>query len=99
MTSARTGQGIAALKLRVLELMGVSEAVGDGELLVTERQRRLAETAQHAFERAGAALQAHPRELVAYDIREGYKSLMEMRGTEVEDQLVDEIFARFCIGK
>lgn len=98
-TSARTGQGIAALKLRVLELMGISEAVGDGELLVTERQRRLAETAQQAFERAGAALLTHPRELVAYDIREGYKSLMEMRGTEVEDQLVDEIFARFCIGK
>jgi tRNA modification GTPase len=98
-TSARTGQGIAEVQRRVLELVGLAEAVGDGELLVTERQRRLAETAQRAFEKGGAALEVQPRELVAYDIREGYKALMEMRGTEAEDLLVDEIFARFCIGK
>lgn len=98
-TSARTGQGLAELKRRVLEVVGVAEAVGDGELLVTERQRRLAEAAGQAFERAHAALRSQPRELVAYDIREGYKSLMDMRGADAEDRLVDEIFARFCIGK
>jgi tRNA modification GTPase len=98
-TSARTGEGIEALKRRVLEMVGVAEAVGDGEVLVTERQRRLAEAAAAAFALAGGALRSQPRELVSYDIREGYKSLMEMRGAEAEDRLVDEIFARFCIGK
>jgi tRNA modification GTPase len=98
-TSVRTGEGLEDVKRRVLEVVGLAEAVGDGEQLVTERQRKLAETAQLAFERAWAALDTLPRELVAYDIREGYKALMEMRGTEAEDRLVDEIFARFCIGK
>jgi tRNA modification GTPase len=98
-TSVRTGQGLEQVKRRVLEVVGLAEAVGDGELLVTERQRKLAETAQQAFERGGSSLEKQPRELVAYDIREGYKALMEMRGTEAEDRLVDEIFARFCIGK
>jgi tRNA modification GTPase len=98
-TSVRTGQGLEEVKRRVLRVVGLAEAVGDGELLVTERQRRLAETAQQAFARGGVALEKQPRELVAYDIREGYKALMEMRGTEAEDRLVDEIFARFCIGK
>ena len=79
--------------------LGLAEEVGDGELLVTERQRSLAETGQLAFERAAGALEKHPRELVAYDLREGYKALMDLRGTEAEDLLVDEIFARFCIGK
>lgn len=98
-TSAKTGQGLEVLKRRVLELVGVAEGIGDGELLVTERQRRLAEAAEQAFERARSLLTSQPRELVAYDIREGYKSLMEMRGADAEDLLVDEIFARFCIGK
>lgn len=98
-TSAKTGVGLAELKRRVLEVAGVADAIGDGELLVTERQRRLAEAAAQAFERAASALRTQPRELVAYDIREGYKSLMEMRGADAEDRLVDEIFARFCIGK
>jgi tRNA modification GTPase len=98
-TSVRTGQGLDEVKRRVLEVVGLAEAVGDGEQLVTERQRRLAETAQQSFARGEVALERQPRELVAYDIREGYKALMEMRGTEAGDRLVDEIFARFCIGK
>lgn len=98
-TSARTGQGLEELKRRVLGAVGIAEALGDGELLVTERQRALAETAQRAFERGEQALERQPRELVAYDIREGYRALMNLRGSEAEDKLVDEIFARFCIGK
>lgn len=98
-TSARTGQGLEELKRRVLGAIGIAEALGDGELLVTERQRALAETAQRAFERGEQALERQPRELVAYDIREGYRALMNLRGSEAEDKLVDEIFARFCIGK
>lgn len=98
-TSAKTGQGLEELKRRVLGAVGIAEALGDGELLVTERQRALAETAQRAFERGELALERQPRELVAYDIREGYKALMSLRGSEAEDKLVDEIFARFCIGK
>lgn len=98
-TSAKTGQGLDELKRRVLGAVGIAEAVGDGELLVTERQRALAETAQRAFERGEVSLERQPRELVAYDIREGYTALMSLRGSEAEDKLVDEIFARFCIGK
>ena len=98
-TSAVTGLGLDAVRERVLARMGLAESLGDGELLVTERQRGLASAAAAAFTRAQRALAQAPRELVAYDIREGYKSLMEMRGTVAEDQVVDEIFARFCIGK
>ena len=98
-TSALTGAGLREGRQRVLELVGVAETVGEGELLVTERQRSLAEGAARAFSTAQRLLASQPRELVAYDIREGYKALMDMRGTAAEDQVVSEIFARFCIGK
>ena len=98
-TSALTGSGLREVRQRVLELVGVAETVGEGELLVTERQRSLAEGAARAFSTAQRLLASQSRELVAYDIREGYKALMDMRGTAAEDQVVSEIFARFCIGK
>ncbi len=98
-TSAKTGLGLQELKRSILSAVGVAESLGDGEVLVSERQRALAEAAGRAFERGETALEKQPRELVAYDIREGYKALMDLRGVEGEDKLVDEIFARFCIGK
>jgi tRNA modification GTPase len=97
-TSARTGQGLAELRAQVLERAGAGE-VGDGEVLVTERQRALAAAALHAFGRARGHAPSAPRELLAFDIREGYKAFTDMRGTDVDDRVVDEIFARFCIGK
>lgn len=98
-TSARTGEGLAEVKRAVLGHVGLAETAGDNEVLITERQRRLAAEAQGCFARAAALFRELPRELVAYDIREGYKLLTSMRGAVAEDRVVDEIFARFCIGK
>lgn len=98
-TSAVTGQGLAEVRRAVLSRQGLAATSGDAEILVTERQRALASLASASFAVAAQRLESMPRELIAYDIREGYKALMEMRGVEAEDRVVDEIFARFCIGK
>ncbi|MEZ4363659.1 MAG: tRNA uridine-5-carboxymethylaminomethyl(34) synthesis GTPase MnmE [Kofleriaceae bacterium] len=97
-TSVRTGEGLDALRRRVLEVAGLGE-LGDGEVLVTERQRAAAASAKQAFERASVVLERQPRELVAYDIREGLKYLTSIRGAELDDRVIGEIFSRFCIGK
>lgn len=98
-TSSVTGLGLEEVRRKVLERQGLVAAAGDGEVLVTERQRGLAALAASSLGTALERLTSYPRELVAYDIREGYKALIDMRGAEAEDRVVDEIFARFCIGK
>jgi len=98
-TSAVTAVGLDEVRRAALQRQGLAAVSGDAEILVTERQRSLAAVAASAFSVASERLESTPRELVAYDIREGYKALMEMRGVEAEDRVVDEIFARFCIGK
>lgn len=98
-TSAVTARGLDAVRHAILQKQGLAAVSGDAEILVTERQRALAELAAASFSVASARLENTPRELVAYDIREGYKALIDMRGVEAEDRVVDEIFARFCIGK
>jgi tRNA modification GTPase len=38
-------------------------------------------------------------EVVALELRQAVHALAELRGEEVGDRVLDEVFARFCIGK
>jgi len=100
-TSAATGQGLDALRTRVLEVAGVAEREGSEEAFVTTaRQHAAAAAARDAFSAALAAWSAGAvPEVVALELRQGAQALAQLRGVEVGDRVLDEVFARFCIGK
>ncbi len=100
-TSATTGHGLEALRARVLEVAGVAGREGSEDAIVTTaRQHALATTARDALAAATAALRAdRPFELIAIELREASQALAQLRGVEVGDRVLDEVFARFCIGK
>mgnify|MGYP001232237798 CR=1 FL=1 len=98
--SIRTGAGLDAL-LKTLE-SEVSRRVSDGAApeITRERHRRALEECAEALGRAEAGLvQAAPVELVAEDLRLAVRALGRITGkVDVEDML-DIVFAEFCIGK
>jgi tRNA modification GTPase len=100
-TSATTGQGLDELRARVLAVAGVAEAEGSEHAVVTTaRQQALAASARDAFHAAVEAFRAkRPPEVVAVEIRQGTHTLAQLRGVEVGERVLDEVFARFCIGK
>jgi len=100
-TSARTGQGLAELKARVLAVAGVADREGSEDAVVTTaRQQALVVAARDGFTRARSVFTAgRPPELVAVELREAAHALAELRGVEVGERVLDELFARFCIGK
>jgi tRNA modification GTPase len=100
-TSAATGQGLEDLRRRVLEVAGVADQEGSEHALVTTaRQQALAAAAGDAFAAALAARRdGRPPEVVAVELREAVRELAQLRGVEVGDRVLDEVFARFCIGK
>jgi tRNA modification GTPase len=100
-TSATTGAGLDELRGRVLALAGVAEREGREDAFVTTaRQHELAAASRDAFTAAGEAWRARrPGELVALDLRQGVRALAQLRGVEVGERVLDEVFARFCIGK
>lgn len=100
-TSATTGQGLDELRERVLAIAGVAEAEGSEHAVVTTaRQQALAATARDAFAAAVLAWSSkRPPEVVAVEIRQGTHTLAQLRGVEVGERVLDEVFARFCIGK
>jgi len=103
--SALTGSGLDALRARILEkvLGRAGESLGDGDesvIVSTERQRALVAAAAEAMARvAGAALEGRPPEILALELREAALRLGQITGEEVGEDVLDRLFARFCIGK
>jgi len=100
MLSARTGQGLDLLRHALLERAGWHAAP---EGLFTARARHvqaLLRTQQH-LATAGALIAApQPElELLAEELRRAHDALGEITGHFSPDDLLGEIFSRFCIGK
>jgi tRNA modification GTPase len=100
-TSATTGAGLEAVMRRVLATAGVFAQEGNEDALITTaRQHALASTAQTTLAAALEARRAHRvGEVVALELRAAMTALAQLRGDEVGDRVLDEVFSRFCIGK
>jgi tRNA modification GTPase len=94
--SAKTGFGLEALRKAILAAAGW-QATGESVFLARERHLRALEKARVHLERAGREL---PRwELFAEELRLAQVALAVITGEFAADDLLGEIFSRFCIGK
>lgn len=100
-TSASTGEGLDALKRRALKIAGVADREGSEDAFVTTaRQQATAGSARDGFAAALSGWrESRAHEVVALEVRQGVNALAQLRGQEVGDRVLDEVFARFCIGK
>jgi tRNA modification GTPase len=100
--SAKTGAGIESLRSELLRLAGWNTAIGE-EAVFLARERHLhalARAASHLQEaRTHAAAGAACLELFAEDLRLAADALGEITGAVSSEDLLGEIFGRFCIGK
>jgi tRNA modification GTPase len=98
--SARTGAGLEALRARLLELAGWqsgSEGVFIARARHLEALQRTAEAVDAA--RRLAAQGDGALELLAEELRRAHEALGQITGATTPDDLLGEIFGRFCIGK
>ncbi len=97
-TSAVTGQGIEELKAAVVATVDVGGE--EGMVVTSERQRDLLARASAALARAEAAVRGgQAEEVLALEAREAAQALAQVLGEEVGEEMLDALFARFCIGK
>jgi tRNA modification GTPase len=97
--SAKTGQGLDALKDKLLCAVGYSE---HSEGIFSARRRHLDAIARALdFMQAGIdQLEGFGAgELLADDLRQAQQNLSEITGEFSSDDLLGEIFSSFCIGK
>lgn len=94
--SAKTGVGLDALRRKLLETAGW-QAHGEGVYLARERHLRALGRAQTHL--AAAVEQEGRWEFFAEELRAAQAALSEITGQFTADELLGEIFARFCVGK
>jgi tRNA modification GTPase len=94
--SAKTGVGIELLKEALLTVAGW-QAAGEGLFMARARHVQALKEAQSHLNRAEVA--DGKLELLAEDLRLSQQSLGEITGAYTPDDLLGEIFSRFCIGK
>jgi len=96
--SAKTGDGIDDFKRALVVRTRIEPTE---ELVLThERHKRLVESAASAIERANEGLSGGlPLDVCATDISEAQNRLAEVIGELATDEILGEVFSRFCIGK
>ena len=97
--SAMTGAGIEALESTLKQCVGYASG-DDGSFMARRRHLDALSRATDAVDAADAALrQRGAGELAAEDLRQAQQALGEITGEVSSDDLLGEIFSRFCIGK
>jgi len=112
--SARTGYGMDRLKRAIFQAItkeksldgidvGARHAVplpGEQGFIPNLRQKECLERAYGSLKSAIRGLElGRPAEIIAMDIRDALKAVNAITGTDMEGDLLDTIFSRFCLGK
>jgi tRNA modification GTPase len=99
--SALTGEGIQSLKKAIKSLaMGRQYEAGDSVLVSRLRHKTLLRQAGTALQNALRAIDdTHSAECVALELRIALNSLGEIVGVITNEDILDQIFREFCIGK
>ena len=99
--SALKRDGINDLYDTINKMFNLNEIKLDNEIVITnERHRNIIIKAINNVEKAEESLKnGMPIDIVAISIKDILSNLGEITGDEASEEIIDEIFARFCLGK
>ncbi|MCL6560167.1 MAG: tRNA uridine-5-carboxymethylaminomethyl(34) synthesis GTPase MnmE, partial [Firmicutes bacterium] len=99
--SAEKGEGIAELEETIAAMVLGGDISATDEMLITNvRHKKALEKAMGRLKEAREAVSGNvPVDIVAIDIREAWEALGEITGKTLTEDVVERIFAEFCIGK
>ncbi|GMA57318.1 hypothetical protein GCM10025858_18210 [Alicyclobacillus sacchari] len=99
--SAKTGEGIDALADRVIDVIEQEIAMDmDASYMANARQTQLLQLAKQDLSSAmDSAAAGATLDLIAVALQSAYAQLGYAIGEEAGEDLLDEIFSRFCLGK
>ncbi|GAW93652.1 tRNA uridine-5-carboxymethylaminomethyl(34) synthesis GTPase MnmE [Calderihabitans maritimus] len=99
--SATEEIGLEELENKILEMVFEGEVqVGEKTLVTRLRHKEALQKAQaHIMDALKSIEEGMPADLYAIDLKAAWEALGEITGETVEEDILDRIFAEFCIGK
>lgn len=100
-TSMETGQGVEELKDIIEKMVYKGNLKQDNSLIVTNaRHLNLLRDASAFLEDSLKSIESNqPLEFIEIDVKNTYDDLGAILGEEVGDDILNEVFSRFCLGK
>ena len=99
--SAETGSGITELTEAIKQFVFGGEAGLGSDIMITDarHEERMRETLQYLSDARSMLSGGEALDFAESDLRSAWLALGEITGESVSDDIVDEIFSRFCLGK
>ena len=100
--SSRTGEGLAEIG-EVIQQKIIAEAwdaaESGGYAGITQRHRQTVSEAVANLASAAEKLSEKDNEIAAMFLRSAVENLSEIESKDIDEEILDSIFANFCIGK
>lgn len=98
--SVKENRGAEVLLEKIKELMQIGAVENSDTVITSERHKTLIDQALVALRKAEESYQANlPLDCISYDIWECGKFLGEITGESIEEDVMETIFSKFCLGK
>ena len=99
--SAKSGEGLKSLRHQIYSILVADDSRVENSILLTSQRHQVAAVAAiKCLERFLNALnQSLSLEFLATDLWEALNALGDITGETTTDDVLDQIFSRFCIGK
>lgn len=98
--SAKTGEGIKEFKNTIKELFFKGEVNSKDVMITNSRHKEALIRAEENLEAAVEALNnTFAIDLAAIDLKNTWKIMGEISGDTIQEDIIDRIFSKFCLGK
>lgn len=99
--SAKTKEGIEDLYEQILKMFKLNEIeINDGEVITNIRHKNQMRKAIDALKQAKQGLKIEiPIDIIAVSLKESIEDLSEITGENVSEDIINNIFSKFCLGK
>jgi tRNA modification GTPase len=96
--SAKTGEGLDKLK-ELLKQKAIGDVSLDKAYIIEERHYAALAKAYQSLDSAIRAVGVYPLDLIAIDVKEAWQALGEITGETANEQIINTVFEKFCVGK
>ena len=100
-TSIKNNEGIEALYCKMAEIFNMKELSTENTSIITNvRHKELIKKAKQSIEQAITAIQAAvPKDISAIYFKQAIEEIDKITGEDVTEDIINEIFSKFCLGK
>lgn len=99
--SAKTKQGLEDLYEQILKMFKLNEIeINDGEVITNIRHKNQIRKSINALNQAKEGIELNiPIDVIAVSLKETLENLSEITGENVSEDIINNIFSKFCLGK